>query len=224
MARFLRQVGACTGGRKGADLSDCKARSRGRRERQIGRTGSRSNPTPALVLTKRSKHPGGTAAGALRGAPETRAALADAIQRSGPGLQTDPPRCGGDMGCSSLVSRRGARNNRERASARSRPVPCPSLGGARPMLLGEAIPRAPSLTEATRHRTRRPRLERGDAPARGTRRGWSEGMAPWRHLTDRVKSPGVSSPTVLATRRDGGARVRWKHRARVKRADGSLFL
>lgn len=30
----------------------------------------------------------------------------------------------------------------------------------------------------------RPRLVRGDAPARGTRRGSTDGMAPWRHLTN----------------------------------------
>lgn len=57
------------------------------------------------------------------------------------------------------------------------PAPCPSLGGARPMLLGEAIPRAPSLHRGGRHQALRPRLERGDAPARGTRRGSSDGMA-----------------------------------------------
>ena len=51
------------------------------------------------------------------------------------------------------------------------------------MLPGEAIPRAPSLHRGGRHQAHRPRLERGDAPARGTRRGSTEGMAPWRHLT-----------------------------------------
>jgi hypothetical protein len=51
------------------------------------------------------------------------------------------------------------------------------------MLPGEAILRAPSLPEAARYQAHRPRLERGDAPARGTRRGSSDGMAPWRHLT-----------------------------------------
>jgi len=51
------------------------------------------------------------------------------------------------------------------------------------MLPGEAIPRAPSLHRGGRHQAPRPRLERGDAPARGTRRGSTEGMAPWRHLT-----------------------------------------
>jgi hypothetical protein len=59
----------------------------------------------------------------------------------------------------------------------------PSLHDARPMLPGEVIPRAPSLHRGGRHQAHRPRLERGDAPARGTRRGSTEGMAPWRHLT-----------------------------------------
>ena len=51
------------------------------------------------------------------------------------------------------------------------------------MLPGEAIPRAPSLHRGGRYQAHRPRLVRGDAPARGTRRGSTEGMAPWRHLT-----------------------------------------
>jgi hypothetical protein len=63
------------------------------------------------------------------------------------------------------------------------PAPCPSLGGARPMLLGSARNRAPSLYRGGRHRTFRPRRESGDAPARGTRSGSTEGMAPRRHLT-----------------------------------------
>jgi len=46
------------------------------------------------------------------------------------------------------------------------------------MLPGEAIHRAPSLHRGGRYQAHRPRLERGDAPARGTRRGSSEGMAP----------------------------------------------
>jgi hypothetical protein len=69
----------------------------------------------------------------------------------------------------------------------SRPT-CPSLGDARPMLPGEAIPRAPSLYRGGRHQAHRPRFERGDAPARGTRRGSTEGMAPWRHLTAGIHS------------------------------------
>jgi len=68
-------------------------------------------------------------------------------------------------------------------SRRSFTGPCPSLGSARPMLPERAIVRAPPSTEAARHPALRPRLERGDAPARGTRRGLSDGMAPWRHLT-----------------------------------------
>jgi hypothetical protein len=138
------------------------------------------------VLTKRPKHPGSTAAGALRGEPETQAALADAgvvVPVSRPVAYLG----GGDIGCSSHESRRGARHPRDALSAH--PVPCPSLGVARPMLLGEAIPRAPSLHRGGRHQAHRPRLERGDAPARGTRRGSTEGMAPWRHLTTGV-TPG----------------------------------
>jgi len=85
------------------------------------------------------------------------------------------------------------------------------------MLLGEAIPRAPSLHRGGRHQARRPRLERGDAPARGTRRGSTEGMAPWRHLTNRRKNPGRArdgrwrSPP---SHRTGRTRDGWEHPAR----------
>jgi hypothetical protein len=82
------------------------------------------------------------------------------------------------------------------------------------MLLGEAIPRAPSLHRGGRHQARRPRLERGDAPARGTRRGSPECMAPWRHLTNRRKNPGRArdgrwrSPP---SHRTGRTRDGWEH-------------
>jgi len=51
------------------------------------------------------------------------------------------------MGCSSPRIEEGSTDHRERAATArsSKPVPCPSLGGARPMPLGEAIHRAPSL-------------------------------------------------------------------------------
>jgi hypothetical protein len=93
------------------------------------------------------------------------------------------------MGCSSNASRRGARNP---PAARPARLPARALHSALlgPCSLGEAIPRAPSLHRGGRHQARRPRLERGDAPARGTRRGSTEGMAPWRHLTNRRKNPG----------------------------------
>jgi len=99
---------------------------------------------------------------------------------------------GGDIGCSSIRIEEGSTESPGARLARI-PVPCPSLGAARPMLLGEAIPRAPSLHRGGRHYAHRPRLERGDAPARGTRRGSTEGMAPRRHLTAGVK-PGRARP------------------------------
>jgi hypothetical protein len=70
------------------------------------------------------------------------------------------------------------RKHGEASGARS-----PSLGGARPMPLGTAMSRAPSLHRGGRHRAHRPRRVSGDAPARGTRVGSTDGMAPRRHLT-----------------------------------------
>lgn len=60
--------------------------------------------------------------------------------------------------------------------------PCPSLDGVRPMLLETAMSRAPSLHRGGRQVRARPRRVSGDAPARGTREGSTEGMAPRRHL------------------------------------------
>jgi hypothetical protein len=91
-----------------------------------------------------------------------------------------------DSGCSSTRIEEGSTEpfrRRRRQKQRRFPAPCPSLGGARPMLPGSARNRAPSLHRGGRHRTYRPRRESGDAPARGTRRGSTEGMAPRRHLT-----------------------------------------
>jgi hypothetical protein len=52
----------------------------------------------------------------------------------------------------------------------------------------------PPSTEAARHQAHRPRLACGDAPARGTRRGSTDGMAPWRHLTIGGRIPIVLVP------------------------------
>jgi len=49
------------------------------------------------------------------------------------------------MGCSSPRIEEGSTEQPGARQALVQPVPCPSLGGARPMLPGEAIPRAPSL-------------------------------------------------------------------------------
>jgi len=51
---------------------------------------------------------------------------------------------GGDIGCSSTRLEEGSTEISGSAPS-ANPVPCPSLDVARPMLLGEAIPRAPSL-------------------------------------------------------------------------------
>jgi len=90
--------------------------------------------------------------------------------------------CDGDRGCSSTRIEEGS--TRPSLTRPARPAtPCPSLGGARPMLPGTAMSRAPSLHRGGRQKARRPRRESGDAPERGTRGGSSEGMAPRRHLT-----------------------------------------
>jgi hypothetical protein len=107
-------------------------------------------------------------------------------RRGGPGLQPRSTRATTTDGCSSTRIEEGSTEpfrRRRRQKQRRFPAPCPSLGGARPMLLGSARNRAPSLHRGGRHRTHRPRRESGDAPARGTRRGSTEGMAPRRHLT-----------------------------------------
>jgi len=84
----------------------------------------------------------------------------------------------------------GTPGKARQARDRSRALHSAMLG---PCSLGEAIPRAPSLHRGGRHQAHRPRLERGDAPARGTRRGSTEGMAPWRHLTAGI-NPGRARP------------------------------
>jgi len=71
------------------------------------------------VLTKRPKHPGSTAAGALRGEPETQAALADAgvvVPVSRPVAYLG----GGDIGCSSIRIEEGSTESPEARPARVR--------------------------------------------------------------------------------------------------------
>jgi len=71
MARFSRQVGACTGGQKGAGLSIAKPTHVGRVTSD--RADGQSEQSHArYVLTKRPKHPGCPAAGSLRGGLERR--------------------------------------------------------------------------------------------------------------------------------------------------------
>jgi hypothetical protein len=76
------------------------------------------------------------------------------------------------------------------------------------MLLGSARNRAPSLHRGGRHRTYRPRRASGDAPARGTRRGSSDGMAPRHHLTaftGRARSPKQGAGTTRSGSKRAGA-------------------
>jgi len=110
------------------------------------------------------------------------------------------------------VTRRGARGSPGAPSAYPRPR-CPSLGDVRPMLPGEAIPRAPSLYRGGCHQAHRPRFERGDAPVRGTRRGSTESMAPWRHLTAGIQ------PGRARLRTAGGLRQRTRQAELAKGGD-----
>ena len=75
---------------------------------------------------------------------------------------------------------------------RSRALHSTMLG---PCCPEKQFPGLPPSTEALRHQAHRPRLERGDAPARGTRRGSTEGMAPWRHLTAGSNPAGLVTDT-----------------------------
>jgi hypothetical protein len=163
---------------------NCNARSASRvAHRSVGRAVG-AIPRSVHEPTKRHQHPGCSASVSLRGEAGERVAsvVAGAV---GTGSSPDPPgrrrqwvlehtHRGGEHG----TFRRRRRQKRPRF-----PAPCPSLGGARPMLPGSVRNRAPSLHRGGRHRTHRPRRESGDAPARGTRRGSTEGMAPRRHLT-----------------------------------------
>jgi hypothetical protein len=120
----------------------------------------------------------------------------------------------GDRGCSSIGDEEGSMRISGSALCVSRST-CPSLDDARPMLPGEVIPRAPSLHRGGRHQAHRPRLERGDAPARGTRRGSTEGMAPWRHLTAGLNPAAlVRTLAVSASAPDRQNSRGWKHSAR----------
>lgn len=171
--------------KKALVCGNCNARSASRVVlRSVGRAEG-AIPRSVHEPTKRHKHPGCSASVPLRGGAGERVAsvVAGAV---GLGSSPEPPGRRRQVGARAHASRRGARNPSGGAAAKSSvrfPAPCPSLGGARPMLPGSARNRAPSLHRGGRHRTYRPRRESGDAPARGTRRGSTEGMAPRRHLT-----------------------------------------
>jgi len=106
-----------------------------------------------------------------------------------------------------------------------KPAPCPSLGGARPMLLGEAIPRAPSL-----HRGGAlPGAPSSPRKRRRPRKGYAERVVR-RHGSlasshDRKKMPVVPV-------QDGGlpphqtcmVRGGWKHPQRVNEVTGLALL
>jgi len=182
--------------KKGAGLSDCNAlppgkprdlRSVGRAVGAIPRSFTHLRGDPSTLAARQSapfagsrkcRQPWPTQARWSR-SPDRRPTCASATE-----------------GARASVTRRGARGSPGAPSAHPGPT-CPSLDHARPMLPGEAIPRAPSLYRGGRHPAHRPRFERGDAPARGTRRGSTEGMAPWRHLTAGMK-PGRARLRTLA--------------------------
>jgi len=98
---------------------------------------------------------------------------------------------GGEHGTTGSAGTTRARKNRLRALHSAVLGPCCSE-----KQFSELLP----STEAARYQAHRPRLERGDAPARGTRRGSSEGMAPWRHLTTGRKCRSCVSRTVACHR------------------------
>jgi hypothetical protein len=162
---------------------------------QIGRTGRRSNLTLVTYLrsdpsTLAARQPAPFAGSRKRRQPwPTQARWSRSPDRR-------PTWASATEGARASVTRRGARGFPGAPSAPPGPT-CPSLGDARPMLPGEAIRRAPSLHRGGRRQAHRPRFERGDAPARGTRRGSTEGMAPWRHLTAGIQS-GRARPRTLA--------------------------
>jgi hypothetical protein len=144
MARFLRQAEACTGGHKGAGLSDCNVPSRGRRDLRSGERTAGAIPRPSSHL--RSDPSTLAARQPVPFAGHRRCGKSRPTQRGGPGLQPAIHPARGDMGCSSPRIEEGSRGPPGALRcARSKPAPCPSLGGARPMLPGEAIHRAPSL-------------------------------------------------------------------------------
>jgi hypothetical protein len=103
---------------------DCKASLTGKpRDLRSVRTCSGSNPTLVHVLTKRPKHPGCTAAGSLRGDPETQATLADA--RTVVSVSRPVTHLGvGDRGCSSIGDEEGSMKDLRERLARI-PVPMP---------------------------------------------------------------------------------------------------
>lgn len=119
---------------------------------------------------------------------------------------------GGDIGCSSTRIEEGSTASPAARSARdrSRALHSALLG---PCCSEKQFPELLPSTEAMRHQAHGPRLERGDAPARGTRRGSTEGMAPWRHLTAGVK-PGRARPgrgRSPLSHQTGRTRKGWRH-------------
>ena len=90
MARFFRQDGACTGGRKGAGLSVLQRSFASRvANRSVGRVVG-AIPRSVHEPTKRPKHPGCSAAAPLRGDVEEQAALVVACA-VGTGSSPFPP-------------------------------------------------------------------------------------------------------------------------------------
>jgi hypothetical protein len=163
----------------------CNARTASRvAHRSVGRVAG-AILCSAHEPTKRSKHPGCSVPAPLRGGCG-RASGLGRRRRGGPGLQPRPTRATTTSGCSSTRIEEGSTEPSGGGAAKSGFV-------SRPRALHSAVlgpccsdPQGIGLlpsTEAARHRTHCPRRESGDAPARGTRRGSTEGMAPRRHLT-----------------------------------------
>jgi hypothetical protein len=195
---------------------NCNARSREPRGLQIGRTSSGSDPTLGSRTYEATQAPW-LPSGRSPSRGCERAGSLGRRRRSGPGLQTRLARATTTEGARAHASRRGARNPPEATPPKAAMLPgLRALHSAvtRPMLPGSARNRAPSLHRGGRHRTYRPRRESGDAPARGTRRGSTDGMAPRRHLTTftgRARSPKKGAGrTHPGSKRPAGGRTRWR--------------
>jgi len=220
MARFFRQVGACTGGRKGAGLSACNARSRGRRDpRSVERAaGAISRPVSYLrsdpsTLTARQPAPFAGLRKRRQPWPTQRWSRSPAGDTSCSGDMgvLEPSHRGGEHGSPGARRRRRVRSNRPRALHSAVLGPCCSA-----KQFTELLPSTEAARQARGHR-----LERGDAPARGTRRGSSDGMAPWRHLTT-GSNAGRARPRTVACHRTGASRAcaGWKHPGQVNEVAG----
>jgi hypothetical protein len=205
-------VGACTGGQKGAGLSDCKASPHGKPRdlRSVGRAvGAIPRSFPHLrsdPSTLAARQPDPFAGIRKRRQPWPTQAWWSRSSRSMAYLG------GGDIGCSSTRIEEGSTESPAARSARdrSRALHSALLG---PCCSEKQFPELLPFTEAVRHQAHGPRLERGDAPARGTRRGSTEGMAPWRHLTAGVK-PGRARPgrgRSPLSHQTGRTRKGWRH-------------